>query len=81
MSYATLTSKGQMTIPSDVRSKLKLHAGDTLEVLVKGDVITLIPINKSVKRLEGYLPKPSKALTIEEMDEEIGRAVLENDRY
>ena len=81
MSYATLTSKGQMTIPSDVRSKLKLHAGDTLEVLLKGDIITLIPLNKSVKDLKGCLPKPKKPLTIEEMDAKIRKAVLENDRY
>ena len=29
----------------------------------------MIPINKSVKELQGILPKPKKSLTIEAMDE------------
>jgi AbrB family looped-hinge helix DNA binding protein len=37
MTYARLTSKGQVTIPKDVRAKLHLKAGDVLSYEVKGD--------------------------------------------
>ncbi len=69
--YATITSKGQVTIPAYIRKKLRLLSGNKLEFIVRGDSFEVLPINKSVSSLRGILPKPEKSLTIEEMDEAI----------
>jgi len=66
----TLTSKGQMTIPLSARKLLGLKAGDKLSVLVQdGDTIVLKrQTGIGIAALQGLLPQPAKALSIEEMD-------------
>jgi len=73
MSTATLTSKGQTTIPKDIRDHLHLAAGDRLEFVLSGDVVVLRPVTRKVTDLKGFLPKPPKALSLEEMDAAIRR--------
>lgn len=71
---ATLTSKGQITIPKEVRDALHLRAGDRLDFVLQGDgTLRVLPITGSVKRLKGLLPKPSRTLTLEEMDAAIAK--------
>ena len=67
---ATLTSKGQMTLPSAVRARLGLEAGDHLLVTVQDDdtIILKRKPTASVTALRGLLPRPKRALTVEEMD-------------
>jgi antitoxin PrlF len=66
---ATITSKGQVTIPKPVRDALHLEAGDRLEFLVEADgSIRAIPVTGSVTDLKGILPPPARALSLEEMD-------------
>lgn len=67
---ATLTSKGQMTLPSAVRTRLGLEAGDHLLVTVQDDdtIILKRKPTASVTALRGLLPRPKRALTVEEMD-------------
>jgi antitoxin PrlF len=67
--YSTLTSKGQITIPSYIRNKLSITTGSKLELIMQGDAFIVIPINKEVKNLKGILPKPKVSLSIEEMSE------------
>ncbi|VTU19965.1 AbrB/MazE/SpoVT family DNA-binding domain-containing protein [Variovorax sp. PBL-E5] len=66
----TLTSKGQMTLPSAARTRLGLEAGDRLLVTVVDDdtIILKRPSPKPVKALRGLLARPRRALTVEEMD-------------
>lgn len=66
-----LTSKGQITIPAYIRDKLHLSVGSKLEFIIYNNSFLVVPINKSVKDLQGILPKPKKSLTLEEMDESI----------
>lgn len=71
---ATLTSKGQVTIPKAVRDALHLRTGDRLDFIVEADgTVRVLPITGSVKRLKGMLPKPARALTLEEMDDAIAK--------
>lgn len=71
---AALTSKGQVTIPKAVRDALHLRTGDRLDFILEADdSVRVLPITGSVKRLKGMLPKPSRALTLEEMDEAIAK--------
>jgi len=71
---ATLTSKGQVTIPKAVRDALHLRTGDRLDfILEAGGTVRVLPITGSVKRLKGMLPRPARALTLEEMDDAIAK--------
>ncbi len=66
---ATLTSKGQITIPKAVRDTLKLHPGDRLEFLVDADgSVRIVPATRPVTELKALLPRPARTLSLEEID-------------
>lgn len=72
---ATMTSKGQVTIPKGIRDALQLHSGDRLDFVLEEDgTLRVLPVIGSVTRLKGMLPKPEKSLTLEQMDEVIAKA-------
>lgn len=73
MSTATLTSKGQTTIPKDVRTHLRLEAGDRVEFILAGDAVILRPATRKITDLKGFLPKPAKAVSLVEMDAAVRR--------
>ena len=67
---ATLTSKGQMTLPSAVRARLGLEAGDRLLVTVQDDDTIILKRRPApvVTTVRGLLARPKRALTVEEMN-------------
>lgn len=70
MSIATITSKGQITIPKEIRDSLMLHTGDRIDFRVteNGEVL-LKPLTRRVDDLFGRLQKPGQpVLTTEAMD-------------
>lgn len=69
--YSTITSKGQVTIPSSIREKLHLGAGSKVEYIMHDNCIIMVPINSTATKLKGILPKPIKSLSIEEMNNAI----------
>jgi len=72
MAMAKVTSKGQITIPIEVRTELNLKPGD--QILFAKDPAgryVLFPRNGSVKRLKGMFGKFHRTVTIEEMNEAI----------
>jgi len=61
MPLATLTSKGQITIPSSVRKKLHLHAGDKVDFSMMGEhEVLLRPVIKDVDAVFGCLQQASR---------------------
>jgi AbrB family looped-hinge helix DNA binding protein len=68
MHYSTITSKGQITIPSEVREILNLVPGNKIEFIPYDKYMLAIPLNQSVTSLKGILPKPKNALSCEEMN-------------
>ena len=61
MVTATLTSKGQLTIPKAVRDTLHLHSGDLVAFIVNGDEEAVLkPITKSVDEVFGRLHTPGQ---------------------
>lgn len=66
---ATITSKGQITIPIDIRNEFNLSAGSEIEFLTQDNHILVLPRNKSITSLKGMLPKPGKTLSCQQMDE------------
>jgi AbrB family looped-hinge helix DNA binding protein len=79
--FTTLTSKGQLTIPKDVRDELGLAAGTRVFVTVRDGQIVAYPKNRKVADLFGILGNPpaGKGSSIEEMDEAIGDHLAEDD--
>lgn len=69
MSTALLTSKGQITIPADVRKALNVGAGDRLEfVEVEPGRFEVVVATRSVTELKGRFGKASRTVSIEEMN-------------
>ena len=73
MAVATLTTKGQVTIPKKIRELLKLHTGDKIEIIVTENREAIIrPISKKVDDIFCKLHKPGrKVVTLDEMDDAI----------
>jgi AbrB family looped-hinge helix DNA binding protein len=70
----TVTSKGQVTLPSEARRRMGIRAGTKLEFIVRDDDrMEVVVVGGSVRDLKGALPKPRKALSLEEMDLAIAR--------
>ena len=64
-----VTSKGQVTIPVEVRRRLRILPGTRLEFVIRDDGrLEVIPLSGSVMDLNGSVPKPKRALTLAEMD-------------
>jgi antitoxin PrlF len=80
MSYqGTITSKGQTTIPKEVRKKLKLKPGDRIYWILEDDQAVLRPKTGSILDLAGMLHRPGqKPATIEEMNSAIADAAAES---
>jgi antitoxin PrlF len=76
MDTATLTSKGQLTLPANVRRRLGLRAGDRLTFEDDGNGgFRLVAMNKTheVAQLAGLLKQhaPARPLSVAEMDDAI----------
>lgn len=69
MATATLTTKGQITIPVEVRAALGVGTGDRVEfVEVAAGRYELIAATRSVTALKGMFGKPRKAVSIDDMN-------------
>jgi antitoxin PrlF len=77
MTTATLTSKGQITIPKEIRDRLLLHSGDQLDFQLTGQgEVLLKPVTRHVDEVFGRLSKPGqKTLTPAEMDAAIKQRI------
>lgn len=74
MSTATLTSKGQITIPVAVRTALGVTVGDRVEfVQVSPGRFEVVAATQPVTALKGMFGKPRRTVSIEEMNEVIAR--------
>ena len=73
MALATITTKGQVTIPKKIRESLRLHAGDKIEIIVTEKREAIIrPISKKVDDLFCKLHRPGRRIaTIQEMNDVI----------
>jgi len=75
MAAATITSKGQVTIPVQVRAALGVDAGDRIEFVEVGKgEFNIVAATRSVKELNGLLyRKGRKPISIEEMNAAIAK--------
>jgi antitoxin PrlF len=69
MAVSTITSKGQTTIPSEIRRHLKLKTGDRVEFIVEADGrVVLVPATVDVSELMGLLAPAPRRVSLQEME-------------
>jgi AbrB family looped-hinge helix DNA binding protein len=78
MASSTVTSKGQTTIPKEIRDHLKLKPGNRIDFVIEADGrVVLRPAQYDIRELHGLLRRPGqKRVTVEEMN----RAVRDRHR-
>lgn len=80
MISATVTSKGQVTIPKEIRDVLQIQPGDNLGfVRAEDGRVYLVPCNIDVRELSGILYREGRqTVSLEEMDEAIADGACES---
>jgi len=74
----TLTSKGQVTVPVEIREKLNLQTGDKLDFEIENGAIRVVPIGKgSLEDFMSILPQATRIVTVEEMNEAIAEGACD----
>jgi AbrB family looped-hinge helix DNA binding protein len=73
MPTATITSKGQVTIPADMRKHLGLESGDRIEFSYNEATgrYEVYPATHSLASLKGVVRKPAKPVSIDDMNRAI----------
>lgn len=71
MTSATITTKGQVTIPKEIRNYLNLDTGSKVDFVIdENGIVKLIPLNIPIKKLSGILYREGmKSATLEEMEQ------------
>jgi antitoxin PrlF len=78
MTTATLTSKGQITIPKAVRDSLRLHSGDKIAFVMHDEKEAVMkPVTKTVDQVFGRLHKAGQ---VGRSVDELNRAVRQRMR-
>lgn len=80
--FTTMTSKGQLTIPKEVRESLKLSPGMRLYVTVRNGQVVAVPKNRKLSDLARTMGSPPSggSLSVEDIDEALMDAAAEDDR-
>ena len=74
MPASTLTSKGQITIPKEVREGLGVGTGDRVEFIDEGDgVYRVAAATRDVRALKGLIARPEKSVSVEDMNGAVRR--------
>lgn len=72
MSQSTITSKGQTTIPGEIRRYLRLKPGDRVEFVVEQDGrVVLVPATIDVAELKGLLAPAPRRVSLNGMESAI----------
>lgn len=78
MSTSTLTSKGQITLPRDVRQALGLGVGDKVDFVEVEGGFKIVPLRKDVRGLKGrFAGRVTRPVTIQEMNDAIAQSAAE----
>ena len=68
---ATITSKGQVTVPKAIRDHMKIKPGDRVRFFVRPDGMVLMLPVVPASSLRGMLKSNRPPVTIDEMNEAI----------
>ena len=78
MAIATLTSKGQTTVPREIRDGLKLEPGDRLHfTLLPNGTVLMRTKKRTLATLAGLLHDPArKPVTLAQMNDAVAAAAV-----
>lgn len=79
MMEATLSSKGQATIPKAVRERLRIKPGDRFKFFFHPDGVIILP-RIPTKRLKGSVPRLAQSVSLKEIDQAIEAGATERFR-
>lgn len=72
MSTATLTTKGQLVIPKDIREYMRLQPGDRLDFVIKDGEVVIRPSVSDVRALKGLLERAgAKPVSVSTMNKAV----------
>ena len=81
MPTSTVTTKGQITLPRDVRTALGLGAGDKVDFVAIEGGFKLIPLRNDVRAIKGrFAGRVERPVTIDEMEEAIAQSAAKSAR-
>lgn len=79
MTAATITSKGQITIPKNIRTMLELQAGDKINFLIEeSGRVSFVPMTRDITTLKGIVPRPESPVSIEDMKSVIKKRAVKS---
>jgi antitoxin PrlF len=67
MSAATVSSKGQITLPKSARKRLGVLAGGRVAFVEMESGLLIVPAKRHIRSLRGMVPKPAKPVSLEDM--------------
>ncbi len=76
MQESVITTKGQTTLPKEIRSALDIKPGDRLRYVIQGDQVRLLKARPSADLLGLLKGKVGKPLSLENMDEIIAEGAV-----
>ena len=77
MPIATLTSKGQITLPISVRNALGLSVGAPVDFVPVDGSFVLVPVRSDVSSLKGrFAGRVKKPVSVEAMNEAIAAGAV-----
>lgn len=65
---ATVSSKGQIVIPADIRARLGLRQGSIVRFVMTEDGVRLVAFDGDIRRLKGSLQRPGKPVSVQAMN-------------
>ncbi len=78
MAVATIASKGQLTVPKEIRERLDLKPGDRVRFVPDGGGGVAVRKLRPVQALFGRFPTNGVSATVEEMSEAAEDAAAEH---
>lgn len=77
MPSAAMSSKGQVTVPREIRSALGLKKGDRVSFRMRQDgVVEMVPESIDLLKLGGMLKPKNRGVTLEDMEQAIAKGAL-----
>ena len=78
MPRITVTTKGRITIPKEMRERLGLVAGDRLDfVELEKGLYKVVAVTRDVKHLKGLIPRPFRAASVDDMNLAVRRSATQ----
>lgn len=75
-----MASKGQLTVPKEIRDRLGLGPGDKVDLVPSGDLTVTMRKRRqlSLEKALGFLPTNGITATLEQMEEDLADAVVDS---